>query len=414
MTSLGFLEKCFETIPYDDIFTPFRNKAYERFVENGFPQKKRDFKDLLEQEFFLPEKMEIEQQVCCNISVKESKGSCIVFVDGFLDEKLSNFKADCVFLSLHDAMQSYGILLQNRLSKGIKEEKDPFALINMAFCQTGAFIYVPPEKKIETPLQILHIITGKNPSIFCPRTHIFLGKNASLNCLSQVFLLEKKEAFLYSNMVDVTLEEEANFDYHSIVDGVDTGYLYENMRVLSKKRSKSNIFTFTTGSKIAEKNYEVSLVDEEAQTELKGLNFLDNNSISNTTILVKHLAPNCISNQFFKGVLKDQSKTTFAGKIYVEPIAQQTHSYQLNKNLLLSDDAVAISKPDLEILADDVKASHGATVTELNEEEIFYLNSRGVKTKAAKQLLTRGFCREIIDGFKISSLKNKITKIITC
>ncbi len=138
---------------------------------------------------------------------------------------------------------------------------------------------------------------------------------------------------------------------------------------------------------------------------------LGNREQSHINIYMDHSAPSCISRQFFKNVLAAQSLSSFTGKIYVKRAAQKTEAYQLNQNLLLSDQATANSKPNLEIFADDVKASHGATVSQLDDEQAFYLRTRGVSAQEAKSLLTIGFCREVLDGIEISSLRDKLSRL---
>jgi Fe-S cluster assembly protein SufD len=142
----------------------------------------------------------------------------------------------------------------------------------------------------------------------------------------------------------------------------------------------------------------VELAEENSEVQLFGLAKLKGSEESHVNILIEHQAPNTRSQQLFKNVLFDEAKSSFEGKIYVHPIAQKTMAYQRNANLLLSDKAVAHAKPNLEIFADDVKASHGATIGQLDEEEMFYLRSRGLSREEAMSWLVEGFCKEILDA----------------
>jgi Fe-S cluster assembly protein SufD len=153
---------------------------------------------------------------------------------------------------------------------------------------------------------------------------------------------------------------------------------------------------------------QATLLEEGSEVHFKGLDNLSGNLEAHTHILIEHKAPHCISRQHFKKALREQSLSSFEGKIYVHPEAQKTEAYQLNQNLILSDGAKANAKPNLEIFADDVKASHGATFSQMNEEEIFYFRARGLSLKEAKSLLFEGFCRELVDGIEAGPMKDAL------
>jgi Fe-S cluster assembly protein SufD len=152
----------------------------------------------------------------------------------------------------------------------------------------------------------------------------------------------------------------------------------------------------------------VQLAEENSSVSLQGLSMLTDQRQAHMHALIDHAAPHCESRQHFKSALAGQSQSSFEGKIFVRPIAQKTMAYQLNNNLILSDQARSNSKPNLEIFADDVKASHGSTVTQLSQEELFYLRSRGLPKEEAKSLLTHGFCKELIDALEIDSLRQPL------
>jgi Fe-S cluster assembly protein SufD len=156
----------------------------------------------------------------------------------------------------------------------------------------------------------------------------------------------------------------------------------------------------------------MTLLAEGGDVAIEGLSWLKGNDHSHVHVVVDHKAPHCTSNQHIKMVLSDASRSSFTGKIVVQQIAQKTVSYQLNNNLLLSDSAQACSKPGLQILADDVKASHGATFCQLDEEQLFYLRSRGLTEEAARSLLLFGFCNEIIERVSLSSLQKTLREKI--
>jgi Fe-S cluster assembly protein SufD len=176
-----------------------------------------------------------------------------------------------------------------------------------------------------------------------------------------------------------------------------------------KKESKLHSYFATFGSPGFRRDYSVALLGERSEAHLKGLTALGGKAESHIHVHMDHIAPLCQSRQFFKNVLIEKGRSSFTGKIYVRRPAQKTEAYQLNKNLLLSDLATANTKPNLEIFADDVKASHGATVAQLDEDQLFYLRTRGIPCSEAKGLLTMGFCQEILEDIPVPSLRNTLS-----
>jgi Fe-S cluster assembly protein SufD len=176
-------------------------------------------------------------------------------------------------------------------------------------------------------------------------------------------------------------------------------------RSVLKRDARLELFHATSGAKNVRFSASAELLEENSSFLFRSLGMLHGNRQAHVHALADHAAPHCTSRQHVKMVLNGPSKSSFEGKIYVRPPAQKTEAYQLNNNLLLSESALASAKPNLEIFADDVKASHGATFSQLSPEELFYLRSRGLPLAEAKSLLLQAFCREIIDRLEIDSLK---------
>jgi Fe-S cluster assembly protein SufD len=183
-------------------------------------------------------------------------------------------------------------------------------------------------------------------------------------------------------------------------------WAFTNVRATLRKESSYKLLTYTRGSKSVRQDYQFSLLGEGALVELKGLAELSGQRQAHTSVLVDHQAPHTRSQQLYKQILTDAAQGSFMGKILVQPLAQQTQAYQLNKNLILSPRAQSFSKPNLEIFADDVKASHGATVSQLDEAQLFYLKTRGLSDDEARALLISGFSKEIISQIPLWILKS--------
>lgn len=331
------------------------------------------------------------------------ENSYLVFYNGSFSKELSNVKGIDV-LPLPKAMNSYGVFLQNRLQKEIKKEKDPFSLLNLASHEHGAFIYVHPKQIIDTPIQIIQITSG----IASPRLQIVINKGGKANFLHTLVSLGSG---LINFSVDIAIEEKGVLSWQEACTVPENTWYFSSMRATLKKQANLNSFSFTTGSKSCRNRFAITLADVEAACTLKGLSLLDQERQGHVHVLMEHAAQNCYSRQHFKSVLKEKSRSSFEGKIHVHPKAIKTEAYQLTNHLLLSDQASAYAKPNLQIFADDVKASHGATIAKLDEEELFYLRSRGLSQKDSMKLLALGFSEQHIKDVFLP-IKEQIQKIL--
>lgn len=332
------------------------------------------------------------------------ENSYVVFYNGSFSKELSNVKGLDI-LPLPKAMSSYGVFLQNRLQREIKKEKDPFSLLNLAVHSQGAFIYV--RQVVETPIQIIQIVSG-NQSIASPRLQIVVNKGGKVNFLHTI---HGNISGLCNLAVDIVIEEKGELSWQDSSFLSENSWYFSSMRATIKKEAHLNCFSFTNGSKSARSRFAITLAESEATCTLKGLSLLDKEREGHVHVLMEHASPNCYSRQHFKSVLKDQSKSSFEGKIHVHPKAIKTEAYQLTNHLLLSDKAAAYAKPNLQIYADDVKASHGATIAKIDEEEIFYLRSRGLSQKDSMKLLALGFSEQHIKDVFLP-IKEQIQKIL--
>jgi Fe-S cluster assembly protein SufD len=276
---------------------------------------------------------------------------------GALRELREALPGNAVLLPLLEAMKTYWPVLQSR----IKSEKEE-----------GLFLYLPPgASATNIPLQI------EDSSLY-----LFLGKGAKLE------LTQMKS--LGTVFIDAFIGEDAELYLADECLGT------RQFSALLKRRASLKSFSYVTGN--ARQDSHVILSEEGCKADLQGLTILDSSEEAHHKLLVEHTAPSCTSRQHFKSVLRGESRSLFEGKIFVRKEAQKTEAYQLNQNLLLSDGAKAESRPNLEIFADDVKASHGATISQLSEEELFYCQSRGLSLLEAKTLLLDGFCHELLEG----------------
>ncbi|WP_194848149.1 SufB/SufD family protein [Candidatus Neptunochlamydia vexilliferae] len=294
-----------------------------------------------------------------------------------------------ISLPLDEAMGSYGSLLQKRWTEALGKEQNPFALLSHALYQEGRFLYIPPGKVASLNWEFF----AEEGAFYAPKMEIFLGKGARL-------VLERrttgKGSYFYNEHIEVTLDEGAHVTLNAHRE--HEGYAMHTLRAHLKRDAKLDSFTFSKGAPTEREDIEVTLGGENSEVDLKGLSIVGSQDEVHQFINVRHVVPHCRSNQHYKTALYGRGRSSFEGKIYVEKEAQKTEAYQLNNNLLLSSKAQAMSKPNLEIFADDVKASHGATCAQPKEEELFYLRTRGLSLEEARGHLARGFCAEMMDG----------------
>jgi Fe-S cluster assembly protein SufD len=298
----------------------------------------------------------------------------IVFIDGFLSLEKSQIPDSIVCLPMDEAMLSYRIFLQNYRTR-----------TNTALHDQGVFVYIPP--KTEVTLHIEHQLTGSDTAY--PRVLFSLGKFASLQ-LYQTWNLEDHSVHAH---MDAVLDVGSKMLFKNLQKR-SFATLSQSLLATLKKDAHFTFRLYSEGSKNSHYTAKLQLLEENAEALLEGISHL-NDAANHVQTTVEHLAPQTKSRQHFKGLLNGKSHSSFEGKIFVDPIAQKTQGYQLCNHLLLSDQATVNVKPNLEIFADDVKASHGATLGQLDREALFYLTSRGLPLAQAKEYLIKGFLEEL-------------------
>jgi Fe-S cluster assembly protein SufD len=403
-----------QTDPLDKI----RQKAWDHYLHLGLPSKKSEaYRHIkLRQLFSLPapaaKESEIKKEQIADWTYPECRASVLVFVNGIYREDLSDqtgLPAKLVIAPLQEAMQTYGALLNNHWAKSLKDEADPFAVLNGALHPNGVFLYLPPKSVVESPIQLLHLIdTSKGFQLTMPRLHIFAGAFSSVKLFSIQKSIDPSPYFV-NQTTELVLEEGAHVDYtQTLCTEQPQAWHLDALRATLKKNSILKTICVTEGSATVRNDFKISLAGENAEALLNGIWMLGGKREAHTHVLIDHQAPHCRSYQLFKGVLTDFSRSSFEGKILVRQAAQKTEAFQLNQNLILDSRAHADSKPNLEIFADDVKASHGATVGQLDAEQLFYMKTRGFSEEEAKDLLIYGFCEQVLDMITLPSLRGEI------
>jgi Fe-S cluster assembly protein SufD len=323
----------------------------------------------------------------------------LIFVNGRYEaeaSRVSSLPDGVVVSSLKAAVDSHPEQLQSLLAQGLDQEPDAFVALNTALFEDGVFIHVPDNTAVAALIQVLYVTTANaEPRAAYPRNLISVGRNAQVHCVIEH--VGVGEHLYFNNSVqELSLAEGAKAECTLILNEAPQGWHLTASRSTLAENARLTFSTVTLSGQTARHSFSTLLKGENAEVNLNGLDVLTGTTEIYHQTLTEHWVPNCFSNQFYKGILDDAGKSEFNGMIFVAPGANGTQSQQLSKNLLLSDDAKVWTRPQLQINADDVKCAHGATVGQLEEDQLFYLASRGLSRELAQSLLTYGFAEEII------------------
>lgn len=396
-----------------------RQKAWQHFLSLGLPSKQTEvyryikLRHLFSQSFYLASEKVLSAEQICHWIYPECRHSVVVFVNGHYSSQLSNLHAlpaKVVISSLQEATQTYGAFLNNYWTKSLKEESDSFAALNGALHCKGAFLYFPPKSVVETPIQILHVVDQNDQlQMLMPRLQIFVGPHSDVRLISTQKNIATSGYFV-NQVSEFVIDEGAHVHYTQVLcDEHPQAWHLDAVRATLKRDSTLKTVCVTEGSTTVRTDYKIALTGENAEALLNGVCMLSDKREAHAHVFMEHQAPFCRSYQLFKSVLNDFSRSSFEGKIMVRQAAQKTEAFQLNNNLVLNDHAHADSKPNLEIFADDVKASHGATVGQLDGDQLFYMKTRGFSDAEAKNLLVYGFCEQVIEMIPLLSLRKEIS-----
>jgi len=284
--------------------------------------------------------------------------------------------------------------------------KSSFDLLNTAFMDSGVSIIVDRGIQINEPIRLLFICSGDEKLMTSPRIHVDVGESSFLS-LFEHHVGDCNEYF-FNQSVIVNIERNGRLDHIRLQNNSESTINMGNLHVKQQEDSTYDFVQFAFGGKLGRTDVNIDLCEEGANCFVKGLSLSDHKQHLDVNVITNHYAPNCISGQSFKSILKDNSSGVFNGRVIVHDGAQKTDSSQSNKNLLLSKDALMNSNPQLEIYADDVKCSHGSSTGALESDALFYIRSRGIDQETATALLVHGFASEIIEVLKNHDIKDLV------
>ena len=398
--------------------TDLRRQAVDQFDILGFPTVKNEEWKYTNISKYIDESWEQRtsktSQVLENLKGVTLPGIIeahkLVFCDGVFSPELSEIKADnssIVVSSLSEASKTNKDLISQYLGKALKSDMNGLVALNTAFGTEGAFIYISKNVKPKYPVHLFFI--GGNMGekyVNHIRNLIVIEEGASLELIETWTSLGKNEYF--NNVVSEIFAAKNTVlnHYRFQEENMESARQVNFAQITQQKNSLVNNFTITTGGKLVRNDLQYKLDDVNCESHMFGLYIGSGTQHIDNHTLVDHAMPQCFSNEFYKGIMAGQSAGVFNGKIIVRKDAQKTNAYQSNKNILLSDEAKINTKPQLEIFANDVKCSHGATTGQLDEEAMFYLRSRGIGAAEAKVMLTTAFATDVLENIKSEPIKD--------
>ncbi|MDQ4128192.1 MAG: Fe-S cluster assembly protein SufD [Actinomycetota bacterium] len=326
-----------------------------------------------------------------------------------VDEELS--RKGVVFTDLHTALAEHEELVKEKLFGLVPGDYDKFAALSAAAFAGGSFLYVPRGVEVEVPIQSYRWLDVVGSIM--PRTLVVVEEGASVAYIDEYASADGEDPAFSNGAVELYVGEGANLRYVSLQNWERNVLHFNTIRSQTEKDATIRSLVVSFGSQLSRTNVEAGLSASGGDSEMLGLYFADQNQVLDHHTLQDHIAPNAHSDLLYKGALRDESIAVFSGLIRVEPGAQKTDAYQTNRNLILgTDDAFAVSLPNLEIMADDVKCSHGSTTGQVDETDLFYLMSRGIPRREAEKLVVFGFFGEITSRIPLKGLKEKLDRAI--
>lgn len=403
--------------------TSLREQAIDMVQRNGFPDSDTEnwrytnleplFKASYHHDFTNQNRpYDLEKIFSCDVYDLDTFS--ITLLNGWYVYKnapLTTLHDGTIIGSLSKAMEAYPEIVEKHLGKIADLEKPGLAALNTAFWQDGMFIYVPEGVRVEKPIQLINIVNSPDPLMVNPRHLVILEKNSKLTLVHCDHSLTHNISFTNS-LAETFMAEGSILDFYKIQNKGHNAGVVNNSFFNQKRKSSLSSHALILNGGFTKNIINVLLEESEARAQLNGLYLVDSNQHVDNQLFVDHAAPDCWSEQLYKGILDDEATAVFNGKIMVRRDAQRTLAYQNNKNILLTDDAKANTQPQLEIYADDVKCSHGATVGQLDPEALFYLRTRGLSERSARMLLLYAFAGEVIRRISIEPLRDRIDQLV--
>ena len=397
-----------------------REQSFERFEAIGFPTvEQEEWKytntAAIVKSAFTPiiaaNGLSVTNDELSSFAYEEARDTRLVFVNGLFRGELSATSGlpEGVSTIPITGIETDPAFARVVLERDAEDAPNGFIALNSALFASGLLLKISRGVTIEKPIHVLFIADAQNgtsPAMF-PRLMVDAGENSAATILES-FASLGNGAYLTDSVVDFKLQRGARIQHYRVQREGSAGFHIGTTRAELGSQASYQVTSVNLGAALARHDVDVTMDHEGAECAVDGLYMVDGSQHTDTHSLIDHRQAHCTSRQLYKGILDGKSRAVFNGKVFVRHGAQQTDAQQTNKNLLLSNEAHVDTKPQLEIFADDVKCAHGAAVGQLDDEEKFYLESRGINPALARNMLTYGFAEEVIERIKIDSIRREL------
>jgi Fe-S cluster assembly protein SufD len=403
-----------------------RTATIDRFAELGFPTLKDEewrftnLAPLTRVPFQLASVFELDRPGTAAFArivpePAKSKSTRLVFVNGRYAPKLSSLRPlpdGTIVDSLAAVLDAHPEWVEPYLARYADYDEHTFVALNTAFLQDGAFVSIAKGKVLAEPIHLVFVSTANGePAVSHPRNLILAGVNSQATIVESYVGLVT-DVYFTNAVTEIIAAENAVLDHYQLQQESTEAFHIATLQVHLGRSSNFASHSIALGGSLARNDVNAVLDAEGVECTLNGLYLATGRQLIDNHTRIDHAKPHCASHELYKGILDGKARGVFNGKIYVHQDAQKTDAKQTNKTLLLSEDAVINTKPQLEIYADDVKCTHGATIGQLAEEAIFYLRSRGIGRAEARSLLTYAFANDIISRIKVEPLRARLEAIL--
>jgi len=400
-----------------------REDAIHEFGLTGLPDRKDELykytslQKLFEPGYTMqlqPSNVDFSVEDIFNCDVPNLETRLEIILNGFYKVNgtaLTEMENGIIIGSFAEALRKYPELVREHFAKHAGIKNDSLVSLNTAFAIDGLFIYVPKGQVLEDPVQVVHLPMTGIDTMLHYRNLFIMEENTSAEVIVCDHTLSPFR-FLTNAVTEIYAGKGARFHYSRVQNEHLNSKLLTNLFIHQEADSTVRSNTITLHGGLIRNNTNVLLNAEGCNNETYGLFMSDKNQHIDNYVNIDHAKPNCTSTQLFKGILDEQSTGAFNGRILVRPDAQKTLAYQTNNNILMSDEARMNSKPQLEIYADDVRCSHGATTGQLDEDALFYMQARGIPRKEARLLMLYAFAHEVIEKIQVTPLKDRINHLV--
>lgn len=404
----------------------YRKSAIDQLASLGFPTRRdEDWKytsvtKIIQPKYQIGTSFELDSKQVSKLEIQEADTYRLHFHNGVLYREhsdLDHLQEGLSILKLDEACQDerFSSMLTPYLDELSKNNKDPFIALNTAFSYNGIFIHIEKGTIVDKPIHLIYSSSSGDEisAITAPQLFVYAEKNSDAKIIEQFNGIGDSQQPHFTNVVNrLIIKENAHLQLFKLQNESLNTYLVSNIDADQYRDSTFTTFSLDLGGQIVRNNLSIHLKDSNTMSNMFGIYIPNGEQHMDNQTFIDHAFPHCESHELYKGIINDKGRGVFNGKVLVRQDAQKTNAFQQNSSLVLSDKAVMDSKPQLEIFADDVRCSHGATIGQLDDTSIYYLKARGLSELQAKTLLQFAFVGEVIDKIDHDAIKAHVEKLV--